>query len=175
MMVLSVAIALAACTRSQERQPVAIWTPPPEGARGTPTVPVAPVVPPVPTACLNNLTFVEDLTVPDGTVVGPGDEVDKRWSVQNSGTCDWGEGYRLVPLDKGVFAGPEQVALFPARIGESATLQVVLQAPAEPGAYTSRWQAESALGELFGEVVYLLVIVEPATATPEPTPIPGSS
>ncbi len=46
-------------------------------------------------ACINNLTYLEDLTLPDGTVVKPGESLDKRWLVENSGTCNWDENYRL--------------------------------------------------------------------------------
>src|SRR5689334_22625424 len=59
-------------------------------------------IPPTPTAeiptevlpCINNLTWVQDLSVPDGSIVSAGSIVDKQWLVQNSGTCDWDAGYR---------------------------------------------------------------------------------
>src|SRR3972149_6412987 len=61
--------------------------PPTQLALATPTPP------PRPTAtslCQNNASFIEDLTIPDGTQVLPGEALDKRWSVSNSGSCDWG-------------------------------------------------------------------------------------
>src|SRR6185295_16557395 len=47
-------------------------------------------------ACTNDAKFVDDLTVPDGTHILLGQTFSKKWSVQNSGTCDWGPDYRLV-------------------------------------------------------------------------------
>jgi hypothetical protein len=44
--------------------------------------------------CTNNLRFITDLTVPDGTQVAPGSPVDKQWQVENNGTCT-GSCYRL--------------------------------------------------------------------------------
>jgi hypothetical protein len=46
-------------------------------------------------SCTDNLAFLEDITIPNGTVVVPGESVDKRWLVQNSGSCNWDDRYRL--------------------------------------------------------------------------------
>lgn len=122
-------------------------------------------------ACSDSARFVEDLTIPDGSVVAPGQELDKRWAVQNSGTCDWGPGYRLVWIGGDAMPGPESVDLYPARAGERATLRIVLQAPAEPGDYISRWRAQSPEGIQFGDEIYLLIVVEAPTPTPTSTPL----
>ncbi len=122
---------------------------------------------PSPTAtvpCLNSARFLADLTVPDGTAVAAGEPIDKRWSVQNDGTCDWGPGYRLVHVAGEGLIGPEEVALFPARAGASAVWQVMLQAPSAPGEYMSQWQARAPDGALFGDLVYVVVVVEAAPA-----------
>ncbi len=41
--------------------------------------------------CEDNLKFVADLTVPDGTIVARGALIDKRWQVENNGSCNWDE------------------------------------------------------------------------------------
>jgi hypothetical protein len=110
-------------------------------------------------ACSDGARYLEDLTVPDGSLVAPGAEIDKRWSVQNSGTCEWGSDYRLVHVGGDGLAGPEETALYPAPAGATAVWQVLLQAPAEPGEYTSRWQARAPDGTLFGDEVFVVVIV----------------
>src|SRR6266496_496914 len=48
-----------------------------------------------PEECSNNLTFIEDLTIPDNTFTTFGLVVDKQWQVENSGTCNWNSNYRL--------------------------------------------------------------------------------
>jgi len=131
-------------------------------------------LPPPTPVCTNEAAFVEDLTIPDGTLASPGERLDKRWSVRNTGTCNWSAAYRLVPLGESEFSAPAEVALYPARAGELATLQVVLGAPGTPGEYASRWQAKAPDGSLFGDAIFVFVIVERATPTPEPTAIPGS-
>ena len=118
--------------------------------------------------CLNDAVFVEDVTIPDFSLVEPGESLDKRWLVENSGTCDWTAGYKLVRLGADDFTGPTEMALFPAAAGSSAEIRVELTAPEEPGEYISRWQAYSDEGVPFGQEIYLLVMVP--TPTPEPTP-----
>ena len=112
-------------------------------------------------SCTDDARFVEDLTVPDGESVGPGEKIDKRWSVQNSGSCDWGPDYRLVRLSDDAFGGPDEVALYPARAGTGAVWQVVLEAPESPGEFRSRWQAQAPDGSMFGEDVFLVIVVSP--------------
>ncbi len=125
--------------------------------------------------CENDARFLEDLTFPDGEIVTPGQTIDKRWSVQNLGTCDWTSGYRLIHLGKDDFEAPETVALFPARAGTNAVWQVELRAPQEVGQYISQWQAQAPDGSKFGDVVYILITVEKATPTPTATPLISST
>jgi hypothetical protein len=97
-------------------------------------------------------------------VVSPGSSIDKRWRVQNSGSCNWDARYRLRRI-----SGPElglaaDQALFPARSGTQAVIRLQLTAPNEPGAYRSAWQAVDPLGEPFGDPIFVEVIV--ATSNP---------
>jgi hypothetical protein len=80
--------------------------------------------------------------------------------VENSGTCNWGPGYRLVRIGQDAFEGPEEIDLYPARAGATAVLQVALQAPEIPGEYISRWRAQAPDGSFFGEELYILIVVE---------------
>lgn len=124
--------------------------------------------------CVDDASFIEDVTVPDGTEVLPGAAIDKRWSVSNSGSCDWGPDYRLVQVGSSGIEGPLEAALFPARAGATAIWEVALVAPTEPGEYLARWQARAPDGTLFGDEVFVLILVaEPeSTATPSATATP---
>jgi hypothetical protein len=125
-----------------------------------PSIPAPPVVL-TQSGCVDQARFIEDLSVPDGSQVEPGALIDKRWSVMNSGTCNWGPGYRLVRTDSGSLGGPAELALYPARAGEAAIWQVLLTAPREPGGHLASWQAKTPTGELFGDPVFVLVEVSP--------------
>jgi len=110
--------------------------------------------------CVNLLTFVRDITIPDGTVVQAGSTVDKRWEVENSGTCSWGEGYKLKLVNgPDLSAQPEQ-SLFPARSGTQAEIRILFTAPEPPGLYRSAWQAVTPGGEAFGDLFFIEIKVE---------------
>jgi hypothetical protein len=110
--------------------------------------------------CQDNLVFLKDITIPDGTSVVPDSTLDKRWEVENNGNCNWGKGYRIR-----LIAGPElgaqkEQALYPARSGSQANLRIVFKAPREPGTYRSAWQAFNPQGEPFGDPFFIDIKVE---------------
>lgn len=174
------ASACAAPTPAATQSPSAIFAPQPS-ALSSPIVTSTQIAFATPTPaprstsaslCQNNASFIEDLTIPDGTQVLPGQAFDKRWSVSNSGSCDWGPDYRLVQVGTSEIQGPADVALFPASAGSTAVWEVALVAPSTPGEYLGRWQARAPDGSLFGDEVFVLIVVaEPEpTATATPTP-----
>jgi hypothetical protein len=120
-----------------------------------------PAITSTPTACVSDLKFEQDLTIPDGTVVQAGASVEKQWLVTNSGTCDWNSSYRLSFVGGDTLGAPADQALFPARAGMQATLFITFIAPLEAGTYQSAWQALDANGSAFGEVVYMTIVVSP--------------
>ncbi len=166
-------IAVAACTASGEKvtpyvapslaAPAALITAP---ARTTPTNPQAMAdlseglrLTPTP-ACIAGLTFLDDLTIPDGSSVSPGTLLDKRWLVENSGSCNWNQSYRLKIIAGPDLGAPNEQALYPARSGTQAVIRIAFIAPAEPGAYRSAWQAFSPQGEPFGDPFFIEIIVQ---------------
>jgi hypothetical protein len=131
----------------------------------TPPSPVPPTSTPVP--CVNDAQFVSDVTVPDFTQLVPGALIDKRWAVRNTGDCDWGPGYRLVFVEGNAMNAPGEHALYPARAGGEAVLQINMVAPDAPGEYTGKWQLRDPDGLPFGQVLFIKVTVI-ALPTPQP-------
>ncbi|HLF88119.1 MAG TPA: NBR1-Ig-like domain-containing protein [Anaerolineales bacterium] len=126
----------------------AVQTPLPTSLPATPTP-----------SCQNNLAYLDDLTLPDGTFVNPGESLDKRWQVENNGTCNWEEDYTLR-----VIAGPDMGAtpeqpLYPARAGSEAVIRIIYIAPTESGIYRSAWQAFDPDGQPFGDPIFIEIIV----------------
>ena len=123
---------------------------------------VPPLVIPTPTVpCTNDLTYVRDLTIPDGTNLTPGESIDKEWLVTNSGSCNWDSRYRLKLISGDALGAPNEQALFPARAGTQATLRIVFTAPPNSGTYQSAWQALAPDGSAFGSEVYIQITVGP--------------
>ena len=126
----------------------------------TPTATLTPTLTPLPGPCTNELTFLDDLTVEDGTVFSPGTTIDKQWLVQNNGTCDWDSTYKLKWVGGFTLGVSEEQPLFPARAGVQVNLRIVFTAPAEPGTYQTTWQALDPAGNLFGDTVYMEIVVQ---------------
>jgi len=112
-------------------------------------------------SCVNEARFVEDLTIPDGYRAKPGEVLDKRWEVLNSGSCNWGAGYRLIRIDEGLLEAPAELALYPARAGETGVWSVQVTAPVQAGDQLASWQAQAPDGEFFGDPVFVLIEVGP--------------
>jgi len=135
----------------------------------SPTVPSQIVEIPLPTIiptidqsnCVNNLSFIEDITIPDNSFVSFGTAIDKQWLVENSGTCNWNAQYRLRHTDGAALGAPEEIALYPARSGTQAVIQIMFTAPFEDGVYESAWQAFDPNGFPFGDPVYIRVLATP--------------
>ena len=103
----------------------------------------------------------------------PRESLEKRWSVSNSGSCDWGPDYRLVHVGTSEIEGPAEVALFPASAGSTAVWEVALVAPSAPGEYLGRWQARAPDGSLFGDEVFVLIVVSYLTSAPKEAQLVG--
>ncbi len=111
-------------------------------------------------ACEDGLTFITDVTIPDFSVIAPGIALDKQWLVQNSGSCNWDDRYRLRMVDgNGLGASLEQ-SLYPARAGMQVTLRIAFVAPNDPGEYFSEWQAFNSQGIPFGQTFFIKIIVQ---------------
>jgi hypothetical protein len=126
--------------------------------QSTPQPTIFPTVNPV--DCTNNLTFVQDLTIPDNTATTFGLTLDKQWLIQNSGTCNWNSDYRLKNIGGAALGAPAEIALYPARAGTQATIQLLFTAPFTEGVYESAWQAFDPNGTAFGDPIYVRIVVQ---------------
>lgn len=113
-----------------------------------------------PADCFNDLGFRDDLTIPDNTATTFGLTLDKQWLVENSGTCHWNSDYRLRNVGGATLGAPAEMALYPARAGTQATIQIVFTAPFAEGFYESAWQAFGPDGSAFGDLIYIRIIVQ---------------
>lgn len=109
--------------------------------------------------CVNDLNYIEDLTIPDNSFVTYGAAIDKQWLVQNSGTCDWDAGYRFIHIGGADLGAQKEFSLFPARAGAQAVIQIIFTAPFTDGEYESAWQAFDPDGLAFGDPLYIRVNV----------------
>lgn len=109
--------------------------------------------------CVNSLLFVADRTIPDGTEVRPGAILDKIWDVENNGTCNYDERYRLKLIGGSELGARTEQALYPARSGAQFQIHIRFVAPQAPGKARSAWQAFDPDGNPFGDPIYLEIVV----------------
>jgi hypothetical protein len=107
-------------------------------------------------ACNNNV-FEGDVTIPDGSVLKPGEDFTKQWAIRNTGNCTWDEGYALVfiagdqaidPVSFEFKKGADFVSP-----GEGINIGVPLTAPLAEGSYQGHWRMRDDKGYYFGTVL----------------------
>jgi len=113
------------------------------------------VVPPIPpsTTC-DKGAFVQDVTIPDRSVLAPGTAFTKTWRIRNVGSCTWTTDYALVFVF-GTQMGAVSPTNLPSSVapvvpGATSDFSVNMVAPSTPGHYRSYWRFRNAAGNQFG-------------------------
>jgi hypothetical protein len=126
-------------------------TPPPSNTPGPSNTPYIPAATSTSKPC-NLATFIDDVTIPDGTEMSPGESFTKTWKLKNIGSCTWNSNYKLV-FDSGDSMGASAIVAFPSvsvAPNQQVNLSVTFTAPSSPGDYRSDWKLRSDTGEVFG-------------------------
>lgn len=110
---------------------------------------------------IDELGYVADVTVPDGSTMPAGKPFLKTWRIRNSGTSTW-TNFSLEHFGDALMGGPESVPLPALKPGESGEVSVSLVAPTSPGRHRSTWKARNSRGRLFAFELYADIIVTPA-------------
>lgn len=107
-----------------------------------------------PGSCVNQFTFLSDVTFPDGTMTLPRTRFDKTWFIQNSGSCVMTKQYKIVYVSGSEVSEAKEYPLFNAdrilKEGESAPISVPLTAPEAKGKYSTNWAIKSPDGRIYG-------------------------
>ncbi len=120
----------------------------PAGPAATPTLTSTPEgFLPRPENCTDEAVLLEDVTIPDGTILVQGESFTKTWRLKNTGTCPWDAGYSLIFLAGDRMSAPDSVALTITLPGESADVSVQLIAPSVNGSYMGVFGLRNSLGQ----------------------------
>ena len=148
----------------------------------TPAPALPPVASPTPTACVDSMSFVSDLTYADQNmtnppVLAPGQPFTKGWRVRNTGSCTWSPGYRLVFVQGNSpyarMAGQPVSVNQQVMPSDTYDFQANLVAPLVSGIYQGFWQMMNADNMPFGQRIWVgITVPSPATPTPMPTQTP---
>lgn len=123
----------------------------------TPPPTQAPTVPPLPTSRPTEVTpcdrgdFGADVTIPDDTLMNPGEKFTKTWRIKNTGSCTWSTSYEAVFVDGNAMNAPVSVKL-PKSVapGDTVDISVEMTAPMEPKTYRGNWKLRNASSAVFG-------------------------
>lgn len=177
---------------------VLVGSPSPTPLPATPTPSATPTPAPLlsPTQCSPQAALLQDVSIPPGTVLEPGQLFTKTWRVQNTGTCAW-SGYQLVFIGGSLLGGKSPTRVSDLAPGAAINISVELSAPRYQGDYAGVWRLQTDKGVIFGpELSFSIRIPQPTptrtltptasatwtlthtpsqTATPTRTPTPSPS
>lgn len=122
----------------------------------------------------NNGAYIGETKPFDGDSIKVGAEFSKAWTILNTGTCAWDEGYvfdyleNYFPAETNIsqLAGydivlkknkPDEYT----KPNHSQTFVVKLKAPKAPGQYKGYWKLRDDAGNYFGPLVYVWIIAVP--------------
>ena len=137
-----------------------------------PTPTPAPVPPTPSAACFDSMQYLADLTIPDWTVMQPGQQFNKTWRIKNNGSCAWDSTYRLVYVQGYAMNGAPAVVQGVVNPGQNYDITVGLTAPTNAGDYQGWWQMVNGQNIAFGPRIWVAITVagaEEPTATTAPT------
>ncbi len=92
-----------------------------------------------------------DISIPDDSLIPPGQSFIKTWKLVNIGTCIWTTLYSASFFYGDRMAAPESVPLQATVLpAQSVEISVEMIAPQAPGTYQGNWKLSNPEGGLFG-------------------------
>ncbi len=124
-----------------------------------------------------------DVTIPDDSLIPPGQSFTKTWKLVNAGSCTWTTTYSV-----DFFYGDRMGASSAVPLQEdvaplhSVEISVEMVAPSTPGTYQGNWKLADPGGSLFGigpngdsPFWVRIIVIEGQTATPTATSGPTAT
>jgi hypothetical protein len=121
------------------------------------------------------LSYVRDVTIPDGTQMTPGQSFTKTWMVSNTGTCAWEAGFKFNVVSGDAMGATAVTLSQRVESGRQYEISVPMVAPAnKSGKLTGYWQLSDANGAFFGDQVYVEINIGGGAAAPTATSTTGA-
>lgn len=115
------------------------------------------------------MTFVADVTIPDGMIVAPGSKFTKTWRVRNDGNCPWDQKYTMQLAQGDAMSTITSIPLTKVvSPGDTVDLSIDLTAPTAEGTYTGYWHLATPYGGYIGVGSYNQALIVKIQATSKP-------
>ncbi|HVN14162.1 MAG TPA: NBR1-Ig-like domain-containing protein [Anaerolineales bacterium] len=123
----------------------------------------------------NKLVYVQDVTIPDNTVMTPGQAFTKTWRVQNTGSCPWTVGYKFVLIGGDALGGQTLSLAQTINPGSQYEISIPMTAPTDKtGTLTGTWRMTDTTGAYFGDALTVVIAIG-GTSTGSPTATTSAS
>ena len=124
-----------------------------------------------------------DVTIPDDSLMNPGQTFIKTWKLVNAGSCTWTTAYSASFFYGHQMGAPDSIPLLEVVPPDhSVEVSVEMVAPPAPGSYQGNWKLSDAEGGLFGigpngdsPFWVRIVVAQVLTATPTVTAGPTAT
>jgi hypothetical protein len=111
--------------------------------------------------------FVMDVSIPDNTVMTPAQVFTKSWLVENSGTCDWQPGFKVILIGGVAMGGSPFIVAQPVKPGGRIQVSIKMAAPTnQNGIVQGTWKMSDANETQFGDYMSVVIVVGNTTGTP---------
>ena len=118
--------------------------------------------------------MVEDVTIPDNTVLTKGQTFTKTWRFLNNGKCNW-TGYSIAFFAGDRMGSPDKISIIDTPAGKTVDVSVDLAAPSADGSYTGFYVLKNSKGETLPigieQSFWLKILIGNAVAAPAATPV----
>ncbi len=162
-----------ALTSTAQAVPTSTETETPEA---TATVGTPPTAGPSPTPSCYRLKYVQDVTIPDATIMIPAQVFTKTWQVQNSGACALRPGFQLILVGGVAMGGSPFVLSSAVNPGAKFDISIKMVAPTtQTGLIQGTWRMIDDNSNQFGDALTVVIVIgnasgaaptAAATATP---------
>ncbi len=133
---------------------------------------------------MNKATFVSFSTNVNLDALPAGSAFKAIWTVRNSGTTIWGEGYTITHINankgsqlltvKATYTLAEVASKTSVNPGENVEITLEMTAPAKANhRFFTDWQLKDPQGKLFGDIIWLRLVTTTPPPKVEEKPAPG--
>ncbi|XP_037071007.1 protein ILRUN-like [Pollicipes pollicipes] len=112
-----------------------------------------------------SLVLLEDATVGGGESVPPDTAFVKTWRIKNGGRERWPRGCVLRLVYGIQLSEQTSVPLSCLEPDQVTDVSIPMRSPTEPGIYQSKWRATTVTGADFGDVIWVILTVQPDGVT----------